>query len=156
MAATNANASSRTAQASQIVWNYTLLGLTPGIVLIPWVDLALLSGIQLKMVHSLARLYEVEFSSQLGKSLIGSLVGASVATGLASYVIPVVGRLIGGASMALLGGASTYAVGKVFTQHFDSGGTLLTFDPDEVRDYYTHQLATGRTQITESFVGKAP
>jgi uncharacterized protein (DUF697 family) len=156
MAVTNPNASSTTAQANQIVWNYALLGVAPAIVLIPWVDVVLLSGIQLKMLHSLARLFGVEFSSQLGKAAIASLVGASVPTGLASYVIPVVGRLIGGASMAVLGATSTYAVGKVFIQHFDSGGTLLTFDPDKVREYYAHHVGTGLTQITESYVGVNP
>jgi uncharacterized protein (DUF697 family) len=156
MAATNVDAGSKTAQANQIAWNYALFALAPGIVPVPWLDLALLSGIQLKMLHRLAGLYETKFSSQLGKSLIGSLVGASVSTGLASYILPLVGRLIGGASVALLGAASTYAVGKVFIQHFESGGTLLTFDPDKVRDYYTHQLNTGKAQITESFVGVRP
>jgi uncharacterized protein (DUF697 family) len=156
MVDTNVDAGSRTTQANQIVWNYALLGLAPGIVLIPWLDLVLLSGIQLKLLQRLAGLYEIPFSSQLGKSLIASLVGAGVSAGLATYIIPVVGRFIGGASSALLGGASTYAVGKVFIQHFDSGGTLLTFDPDKVRDYYTHQLGTGRARIAESFVGVRP
>jgi hypothetical protein len=58
--------------------------------------------------------------------------------------------------MALLGGASTYAVGRVFIQHFESGGTLLTFDPAKVRDYYTHQLDTGHKRIAESFAGVKP
>ena len=159
MKATNANAGSRTAEANRIVRNYMLLGLTPGIVPVPWVDLPLLTGIQLKMLHSLARLYEIEFSTQRGKSLIGSLVGASVSTGVAGYLIPLipaVGNLISGAGMALLGSASTYAVGKVFIQHFDSGGTLLTFDPDKLRDYYAEHLDAGRTRVAESFMGVKP
>jgi uncharacterized protein (DUF697 family) len=157
MAETDANAGSKTAQANKIVRNYALFGLAPGVVLIPWVDVALLTGIQLKMLQSLARLYEIEFSSQLGKALIGSLVGASVSTGLASYLVPIVGRLLGGVSQAALGSASTIAVGKVFIEHFDSGGTLLTFDPDKVRDYYTKNLSAPKPRvITESYVGVEP
>nr|WP_294549440.1 DUF697 domain-containing protein [uncultured Rhodopila sp.] len=159
MNAARANAGSGTAEANKIVWNYTLLGLTPGIVPVPWVDLPLLTGIQLKMLHSLARLYEIEFSTQRGKSIIGSLVGASISTGVAGYLIPMipgVGTLLGGVSTAVLGGASTYAVGKVFIQHFDSGGTLLTFDPDKMRDYYTEHFAAGRARVAESFMGVRP
>jgi hypothetical protein len=42
-------------------------------------------------------------------------------------------------------GAATYAVGKVFIQHFESGGTLLNFNPDSVRDYYKQELQKGKT-----------
>jgi uncharacterized protein (DUF697 family) len=159
MTETTAKSGSKTAEANQIVWNYTLLGVTPAIVPVPWVDLPLLSAIQLKMLHRLARLYDIEFSRQRGKALIGSLVGASVSTGIAGYLIPLipgVGNLIGTASTALLGGASTYAVGKVFIQHFDSGGTLLTFDPDKLRNYYAEHLGAGKARVAESFMGVKP
>jgi len=36
--------------------------------------------------------------------------------------------------MATLGGASTYAIGRVFKQHFEKGGTLEDFDPKKVAD----------------------
>ena len=46
--------------------------------------------------------------------------------------------------MPALAGASTYAVGKVFVQHFESGGTFLNFDPEDVRDYYAEQFEKGK------------
>ena len=130
--------------------------LAPGVVPIPWLDLALLSGIQLKMLHRLAGLYQVEFRGQLGKSLIASLVGSGLPTCLAGYVVPIFGHLAGMVSMALFSGASTYAVGKVFIQHFESGGTILTFNPDKVRDYYAQQFETGKTEFRRSFAGIKP
>ena len=37
----------------------------------------------------------------------------------------------------------TYALGKVFIQHFAAGGTFLSFDPEAVRDYFQTQLQEG-------------
>ncbi len=45
--------------------------------------------------------------------------------------------------------ASTYAVGKIFVQHFESGGTVLSFNPDKVRDYYEAELKQQLGQTAE-------
>ncbi len=58
-------------------------------------------------------------------------------------MIPFVGSTLGALSMPVMAGASTYAIGKVFIQHFESGGTFLTFDPKAVKDYYAEQLKEG-------------
>jgi len=42
--------------------------------------------------------------------------------------IPKIGTVLGGISTSTIGAASTYAVGQVFMQHFDQGGTLLDFE----------------------------
>jgi hypothetical protein len=65
-------------------------------------------------------------------------------------MIPVVGTLLGGVAMPVLSGASTYAVGKVFIQHFASGGTFLTFDPAAVREYFMQELENGRLAAQEA------
>ena len=46
--------------------------------------------------------------------------------------------------MVLTSGASTWALGKVFIQHFESGGTFLDFNPEKVREYYKVQFEEGR------------
>jgi len=151
-----------TARAETIVERYMLLSLGVGLIPFALVDMAALAGIQLKMLHSLANLYELEFSSQLGKSLIASLLGGGVPVSLSSRVarlavrsIPVYGWVAGLISTSLFGGASTYAIGKVFIQHFASGGTFLSFDPQTVREYYAQQLERGK-EVERSFVGEKP
>jgi uncharacterized protein (DUF697 family) len=147
----------KTAEANDIIRNYMLGTLAVGIIPIPLVDLAILSGIQLKMLHSLARLYAVEFSGELGKSLIASLLGGGVPVNLAGLlkrILPYgfVTSIIG---TSVFGGASTYAVGKVFIQHFESGGTFLNFDPQQVKDYYAKQFEKGKEEV-KSFAGIKP
>ncbi|MFK7983173.1 MAG: hypothetical protein AB8G86_24550, partial [Saprospiraceae bacterium] len=45
--------------------------------------------------------------------------------------------------------AATYALGKVFTQHFDQGGTLLTFDPVESRKYFQDAFEEGKLYVED-------
>ncbi len=50
--------------------------------------------------------------------------------------------------MVLFCGASTWALGKVFIQHFESGGTFLDFKPEEVKEYFKAQFVEGRKMAT--------
>ncbi len=141
--------------ANNIVKNHVIGAMGISLVPIPLVDLVGLIGIQLKMLHSLANHYRVPFSENLGKSLIVSLVGGvmptSTAMTLASLVkaVPGLGTATGMVSVTILGGATTYAIGQVFIQHFESGGTLLDFDPKKMRSYFTLKLQEGK-QVASS------
>ncbi len=146
---------SRLAEAKAAVKQYMLGALGVGIVPFPIVDLAVLSGIQLKMLHRLAKIYDVEFSKQLGKSLIASLAGGGGSISLYALVTPL-GRIARMAGMAFYGGASTYAIGKVFIQDLESGGTFLTLDPAKVKSYYAEQYEAGKAEIKKSFAGIKP
>ena len=50
--------------------------------------------------------------------------------------MPLVGPALGVLSMPAMAAAVTWAVGKVFMQHFASGGTLLDFDPEKTRTHF--------------------
>ena len=53
--------------------------------------------------------------------------------------------------IALSAGA-TYIIGKVFIQHFASGGTLLDFNPPDYREFIKAQQAklTGKSSAEKS------
>ncbi len=142
----------RQEQALSIVKKYSLSAVAVGLVPVPAVDMVALSALQLVMVRSLAKLYEVPFVPNVVKSLISSLVGFGAA-GLAYptvvsivKLVPLVGQLAGSASVAACGSVSTFAVGKVFIRHFEAGGTFLTLDPKKVRDYYKEQYGERKTE----------
>ena len=46
--------------------------------------------------------------------------------------------------MPIYSGAATWAIGKVFIQHFASGGTFLDFDPQKVKDYFRNLFEQGK------------
>ncbi|HWD07843.1 MAG TPA: DUF697 domain-containing protein [Actinomycetota bacterium] len=150
-------------RAAGTVTRHMKLALAVGLVPVPLLDFAALAALQLRLVRELAKLYQVDFSAQLGQAAIGALVGGGASTAAAAGVRRLLGRLAGlpfilagAASTAVFAGASTYAIGRVFMLHFDSGGTLLTFDPERVRGYYTQALAEGREQVERSFAGVRP
>jgi len=114
---------------------------------VPLLDVALLIGIQVNLVRSLAKIYDMPFSDEVGKSLVSALIGVSVpgAAWSLTKLIPIVGMV----SASAAGAASTYAVGKVFVQHFESGGTFLTFDPSKVRQHYESELSKGAGKASD-------
>ena len=145
----------RDIQANKIVKTHTWVSIGVGLVPIPFVDLVGVSAVQLRMLNELTKLYDVPFSRDLGKELIGALLGSLVpisltyTVGSAAKMLPLIGYAVGGLSMPLLAGAATYAVGKVFIQHFESGGTLLDFEPAKVREYFRQEFAVGRGLASE-------
>ncbi|MFN0217081.1 MAG: YcjF family protein [Saprospiraceae bacterium] len=135
-------------QADRIVKRHTLYAAGAGLLPFPILDAALLLGIQLTMIGSISKAYHVEFKENLVKSIVGSLVGS---IGAASIIkaIPGVGSIIGSVTGAATGGSATYALGKVFTQHFDQGGTLLDFDPVKSREYFKKEFEAGRMFVSD-------
>ncbi len=134
------------------VWASIGIGLVP----IPAVDMVALTAIQLNLVRKIAMAYEVPFSRDKVKNIIGSLLGSalpsSVGPALAASItksIPVIGWTAGAVTMPAIAGASTYAVAKVFIQHFGTGGTFLTFDSDKVKDYYAEMFKEGKDVASE-------
>ncbi len=139
----------RCTEAESLIKNYVIVSLGLGLIPVPAADLAAFMALQVKLVHGLAKHYDVPFKESLGKSLVASLLsgGTSALTvlGLSSLskAIPVLGTLGGGAGVAISAGAFTYAVGQVFLKHFESGGTLLNFDPKATQDLFKAKLKEG-------------
>lgn len=133
------------------MWWSTGAGLIP----LPFLDLAAVSGVQLKMIADLALIYEIPFKKNAVKAAIGSLSGFVLPHALACGLIgsmfkavPVIGLIAGGTSMSVFCGAYAWALGNVFIQHFESGGTFLDFDPEAVREYFKAQFEEGKRAAT--------
>jgi hypothetical protein len=64
--------------------------------------------------------------------------------------IPVVGTAIALVAMPGFASASTYAVGKVFAQHFAGGGSLLDFDTEAKKEEIAKEFAEARSEGKKS------
>ena len=117
-----------------------------GMIPVPIADLFAVSAIQLDMIRSLAKVYEIDFKETEGKALITALTGSGLARLGASAIklIPGVGSVLGGVTRAVLSGASSYAIGEVFKKHFETGGTFLDFDPKRLSRYYDEMFEKGK------------
>jgi uncharacterized protein (DUF697 family) len=140
---------------NKVIRNHMLVSMAVGLIPIPMADIVGITAVQLNMLRKLAKIHEIPFTRNKVKSVLTSLVGGGgsvpVAGGFASLVkaVPVVGTTVGAVSMPIVAGAVTYAVGKVFLQHFASGGTFLTFDPEKVREYYSEMFKEGKTAASD-------
>lgn len=151
----------KTDTANTIVKKYMIGSMGVGLIPIPVADMALLVGIQIKMLDSLSDVYEVKFTEGLGKKVVTTCLGSIVPLsltynlGMLLKVIPGYGWLISGVSTATFSGAFTYAIGKLFIQHFESGSTFLTLDPQLVKDHFANYYKEGSEQV-KSFTGLKP
>jgi uncharacterized protein (DUF697 family) len=147
-------AENRLDKANAIMKNRMMWSAGAGLFPIPVVDMVALSGIQLEMLYSFSKLYDVPFRKDIGKSVIASLLGSvlptGMAPGLASLIkaIPLIGQTTGALTMSIVGGASTYAVGKIFIQHFEAGGTFLDFNPAKVKDHFAELYEKGKSKVS--------
>ena len=135
----------RDAEAAKVVDRFSLWAGGASLIPLPIVDLAAIAGVQIQMLRRLSQIYGVPFSENIGKSAIAGIAGvfipASTTVGIVSTVkaIPVLGTAVAALSMPALSAGATYIIGKVFIQHFASGGTLLDFNPPDYRDFIKAQ-----------------
>jgi uncharacterized protein (DUF697 family) len=135
--------------ASQLVDRFSLWSGAAGLIPLPLIDVAAVGGVQLLMLRRLSEIYAVPFSENRGKSILASLAGsvlpASTATTSAMTVgslikgLPGIGWAVGALTMPVFSAGATYVIGKVFIQHFASGGTLLDFNPPDYREFIKAQ-----------------
>ncbi len=141
------NDEDRQKKADKIIRNHIAWSMGAGLIPIPIADIFAVSAVQLDMVKQLANAYDIDFEETQGKALITSLVGTSIArvmAGTAAKLIPGFGTIVGGAAMVTFSGASTYAIGEVFREHFNTGGTFLDFDTERLKKYYSEKFEKGK------------
>jgi len=120
---------------------------------LPWVDLAALAGVQTKMISDISGQYGQKPSREVVRGAVfvflGTLIPSSATGVLLSSgmkLAPGLGWIIGMASVATLGAAATYAIGKIFVRHFEAGGTLNSFNPDEVKKDLKAEFSKSRSK----------
>lgn len=141
--ATPVNVEARLDDAAQLVQRNVYWAMGAGVLPLPVFDIVAITGVQLKMLRELSNLYGVAFRDGAAKKAvtalivgiggvgIGGLLGASFAK-----FIPIIGQSLGVATVPVVSGMLTHAVGQTFVMHFESGGTLLDFDPKAMRSYF--------------------
>lgn len=143
--------------AQNIILRHTIASAGAGLIPLPLADLAAVTAINLDMLRDLSKLYGVEFRGELARSavlsLLASVGGPLLAMGpVASLlkVVPGAGSVLGGLAMPGMVGGLTYAVGRVFVRHFESGGTLLDFDAARFKELFKRELKEGQAKAAET------
>ncbi len=137
----------RDKHADTIIRNHVLWTMGTGFIPVPIADVFAASALQLDMIKQLCKVYDINFSETQGKAIVTSLTSSTLARIAARSVIkliPGVGSLLGGVAVSIFAGASTYALGEVFKKHFESGGTILDFDPGRLEKMYKEKFEKGK------------
>jgi uncharacterized protein (DUF697 family) len=140
----------REEQAKALMYKYMMQNAALGLLPIPVVDVLTIGGTQLAMLGAISKVYGIDYHHNMAKPIVASLLGALgydfAVRGIAGALVktvPVFGLLVGIASMPIMGAASTYAVAKIFIQHFESGGTFINFDANEAKKYFSQYYKEG-------------
>ena len=144
----------RLAKADALVKTYSKWAAAGGLVPVPMLDFAAVAAVQLRMLEKLSELYGVTFRENVGKELIATLVAtalpynvaAGTAVSFSAFIrfVPVIGQLFGLAILPAFAGASTFALGRIFIKHFESGGTFLDFDLETAKSGFAAEVAEAR------------
>ena len=130
-------------RAEDVIKKYAAYSAGAGLIPIPTLDMAAIAGVQLKMLADLSAVYDVPFENDRVRPIVAALIGGYAASkngygigGSLLKSIPLFGQVFGVLSVPAFGAGLTWAIGRIFMQHFASGGTFLDFDPDKVRAYF--------------------
>ncbi|HIG26769.1 MAG TPA: DUF697 domain-containing protein [Verrucomicrobiales bacterium] len=136
----------RVSAADNTIKYYCFWSFSTALIPVPLVDLAAMSAIQAKMISELSELYEVPFSQGLAKKAIATLVASASSSSFASLIklVPGIGYFGLAIPLATLNVSYTYAVGKIFAQHFQSGADLASFDPNAQKANFKEKLEEGK------------
>tara|TARA_R110002072_G_scaffold149888_2_gene297928 strand:+ start:1400 stop:1951 length:552 start_codon:yes stop_codon:yes gene_type:complete len=137
----------RLIEAQSMVRRLSAWSFGAGFIPIPILDMATVTGVQLNMMNKLSKLYGHSFSEHTAKNIVAALLGSIVphvlswgSVGSAIKAIPVVGAPLAFLTMPSFSAAATYAIGRVYIQHLEAGGTLLDFDPEEMKAHFREEF----------------
>lgn len=139
--------SSKSKHADTVIRNHVIWAMGTGFIPVPIADVFAATAVQMDMIRQLCRVYDLEFSETQGKAIVTSLTSSILArAGARSVVklIPGLGTIIGGVTISVFNGASTYALGEVFKKHFDMGGTILDFDTERLKKVFKEKFEKGK------------
>jgi uncharacterized protein (DUF697 family) len=130
--------------ADRIIQTHVALAVGAGVIPLPFIDLAAVTAIQIDMLQELSRFYGQDLSRNQLRNFVTAVTGSSLARLGASVVkaIPGIGSLLGGLSMSVLSGASTFAVGEVAKQQLE--GDFRGFDVNAAKSAYSTEFDRGK------------
>ncbi|MCO6475627.1 MAG: DUF697 domain-containing protein [Phaeodactylibacter sp.] len=136
----------KTSRAQKIIQSNALFAAAGGAIPVPVLDVGAVTLVQLDMLKALCKLHDVDYSELQGKAIITALSGSIMARMSASVfkLIPGIGTVLGGISMAAFSAANTYSIGQVFNHLLDKYGSLDNFDIEEIRKVFQEEFEKGK------------
>jgi uncharacterized protein (DUF697 family) len=141
----------KSAEAERIIRSHVMWAMGAGLIPVPIVDLTAVTAIQLDMIKQLSALHRATFTVTEGKALLSALTGTTFAAIGSSLfkAIPGIGTLLGGVSLSITAGASTYAVGQVIEAQLLATGSLKDIDVAKAKSAYGAAYEEGKSYASD-------
>jgi len=141
----------RRERADALIRRHVVWSSGAGLIPIPLADIAAVTAVQVNLLRDLTKLYNSELPEPVLENFVTALTGGMFARIGASAVkaIPGIGSLLGGASMSIMSGASTYAVGRVAKRHLEMAGSLAKVDLAVAKREYRADYERGKEYVTK-------
>ena len=142
------------AQSETVCTRFALYAAAGGVIPIPFLDLAAITALQVRMIEVLCKIHEKPFNEQTEKVAISSVIttfgsypvaSRYIASGL--KIIPGIGQLLGATAGPAIAGGLTYALGKMFTRHFETGGTLIDINFGDAKTAFNEYYEKGKKLV---------
>lgn len=145
---------------NQIIRRHAMYAAAGGVVPVPLIEVLISGTVQLRMISQLCDTYGVPFSENAIKASIAALVGSVLPVSSLGYsvlsftrAVPVVGPVLGLATIPAMAAAATWAVGRVFAWHFEGGGTLEDFDVEGAKEDFKREFEEGKRKVSDAVKG---
>ncbi|MFT4565831.1 MAG: hypothetical protein ACI9FN_000784 [Saprospiraceae bacterium] len=135
--------------SEDIINKYALRGALAGLVPVPLIDLAAITGVQFSMIKAIAKNYpHVNFDRKKTKSVLAALMGgvSSFELGIIARIlfkgVPFFGPIIAGTAMSGFAYSSTKLIGDIFDEHFATGKdlTIESVTLNKMKDAFRWEL----------------
>jgi uncharacterized protein (DUF697 family) len=142
------------AQSETVCTRFALYAAAGGVIPVPFLDLAAITALQVRMIEVLCKIHDKPFNEQTAKIAIGTVVSTFgvypvasryIASGL--KLIPGIGQLLGATAGPAIAGGLTYALGKMFSRHFETGGSLLNIDLGDAKAAFNEYYEKGKKLV---------
>ena len=144
-------------KAERIIKKSTISSMAAGAVPVPIVDVALVMGIQMKMLQQLCEAYEVNYSTEKMNAWIASILSGTLLMrfgGSTLKFMPGLGWLAGGATLALTSGASTFALGNIAMGYLAEGQSFVDLDVKDAKAKFKKEFEKGKEFVEDLKKGK--
>lgn len=144
--------------AKEKVSHWSQWSVAAGLIPVPFVDTAAISGLQMKMIYELCKVYDVPFKKELVATILSGLLGGSATTYASQKVgeavlskVPYVGTVISSVTQPAIAYATTYAIGMTFVNHFETNGNLLSFELESANKVFKEQYDKAKSFSGEQY-----
>lgn len=132
------------AGAMRIVHRYVAASAIAGLNPVPVLDVAVLGGVHVSLIKDLTEYYGAEFSEHAARNILiavgASIIPGAIGTVVGRKALRAIPFLVPGAgllTMSAFSAAVSYGLGRVFINHFETGGTLDTFNLENLHRVFS-------------------